>query len=463
MHLRSVITTILIATIIFPAAGLGSESTLELNNKGVAALEKGEYRKAITHLYEAYKLDKSNKNVRKNLATAYNNYGTNLLDSDIDRGIKMLRYAAKFDPTSSNIKNNLASAYNQKALDLMDQNNISGAENYLLSALNHTPKNKTLHENLSIIYTRQGLKYLEAKRLPEARSKFNLALSYDKENAHAYLYAGDIYYQNQSLSTALKCYRYALELNPEFTHLKEKIDTLVKEQQVEDKLASTTHRIFDIRYDYTDKKLDIRDLLDTLEEAYIDIGAMLNYYPNHKIVVLLYPKDEFQKIRKTPHWVGGLYDGKIRLPGSETLYDFDRLRRLIRHEYTHALIHDLTGNKCSVWLNEGLAKFMEYSDKLKKCNTDILEHAFEENQLYPIATLEQDFIKVKDERKAALLYQESFSIIEYIYKYYGFWKLRRMVDDYGKGYSTPQVILTEFNQSVADFELSWMHYLKRKF
>ena len=463
MRLKFTLIITLIIISLSASAGGREKSATELNNLGVNALEKGQHQEAIKYLRKAYKLDPKNKNLRNNLATVYNNYGTILLDKDIDRGIQILRQALKYDQKSSNIRNNIATAYNQKAMMLMDKKNFSGAEDYLLTAIRYNPENKVLRENFSAIFTQQGIAFLNTKKLQDALNRFNTALSYDKENAHAYLYAGNIYYQNQQLTAAIRCYRYALQFEPDFTFLKEKIETLTKERKVEDKLTQLNHRIFDIRYDHKDKKLDVRDLLNLLEDAYNNVGMILNYYPNHKIVVLLYPKDQFQKIRDTPHWVGGLYDGKIRLPYSESLFDEEQLGPLIRHEYTHALVHDLTRGKCSIWLNEGLAKFMEHVDDRKKYRTDELKKAFKKEKLISLKKLEQDFIKIKDPRQAALAYQESLSIVQYIYDYYGFWKVKRMLQAYGKGLTTARAIRNEFNVPVAEFQKWWLAYLDRKF
>jgi len=443
-----------------PGVRPDADRVADLNNSGISALNRGEYREAIKSLYEAYKLDPKNKNVRKNLATAYNNYGTSLIDTEVDKSIKMLKLARKFDQNNPSIRLNLAASYNQKAINLLDDKNYYGAENYLLSAIQHDPENKTLRQNLSVVYTEQGKKRLEAKKLHSALNKFNTALSYDSANAHAYLYAGDLYYQNQQLSAAIYCYENALRLNPEFDWIQDKIDRLVQEQRVEDKLARVTHGIFDVRYDHNNRSIKIDRLLYLLEEAYIDIGRMLNYYPKHKVVVLLYAEDDFQKIRQTPHWVGGLYDGKIRLPYSEEILDRKQLRRLIRHEYTHALVQDLAGGNCSIWLNEGLAKFMEYSDNPKKFNLTELKRAYRKGSIDSIASLERDFLKIAEERRAALVYQESFSIVHYVNSMYGFWKIQRMLTGYGNGSNTEDVIRSEFYQTRDQFESAWVDFLK---
>ena len=435
----------------------------KLNSKGISALNKGQYREAITLLYDAHKLDRSNAAVRQNLATAYNNYGTSLIDQDLDQAIKMLKLARRFDGENQDIRLNLAASYNQKAIKMLDQKNYNAAENYLLSAIKHDPDNTTLRKNLSVVYTEQGKKRLDAKKPQLALNKFNSALSYDAENAYAYLYAGDLYYRNQQLSAAIYSYENALRLDPELSALAEKIDKLVAERQVEDKLDRATHRIFDVRYDRNNRSINIDRFLRLLDDAYVDIGRMLNYYPKHKIVVLLYAADDFKKIRQTPHWVGGLYDGKIRLPYSKDTFDRKQLRRIIRHEYTHALVQDLADGNCPIWLNEGLAKFMEYSDNLKKFKLDQLNEAYRNGNMDSITDLEQDFLKITDDRRAALVYQESFSIVRYIDSTYGFWKLQRMLDAFGKGRSSAEVIRSEFYLTPDQFERSWTGYLKQLF
>jgi tetratricopeptide (TPR) repeat protein len=102
-------------------------------------------------------------------------------------------------------------------------------------------------------------------------------------------------------------------------------------------------------------------VLQTFEEAileYADIGFRI---PERSIEVVLYPDDKFQDlVTYSPKWAGGLFDGRIRIPvGSPS--SNGQLSKVIRHELTHALLHQMAGNTglLPAWFNEGLAQYLE--------------------------------------------------------------------------------------------------------
>src|SRR5438094_2112162 len=65
---------------------------------------------------------------------------------------------------------------------------------------------------------------------------------------------------------------------------------------------------------------------------------------------------------QAPDWAQGLFDGKIRLPVEGAMRDGTALDRVLRHEYTHALVHDRTRGRAPTWLSEGLAIACEGRD-----------------------------------------------------------------------------------------------------
>ena len=55
-------------------------------------------------------------------------------------------------------------------------------------------------------------------------------------------------------------------------------------------------------------------ILETLEDAYAELGSELAYYPDVRVPVLLYSHKDFAAVTNSPDWAGAVYDGKIRLP-----------------------------------------------------------------------------------------------------------------------------------------------------
>jgi hypothetical protein len=101
--------------------------------------------------------------------------------------------------------------------------------------------------------------------------------------------------------------------------------------------------------------------MDTLEDAYASIGGDLGVYPEGRVQVGIYAGPVFgDMIGAPPHLIAGAYDGrKIRLNLSVAVARSSSLARLVRHEYTHLLIHLATAGRAPIWLHEGLAQAEE--------------------------------------------------------------------------------------------------------
>jgi len=133
---------------------------------------------------------------------------------------------------------------------------------------------------------------------------------------------------------------------------------------------------------------------DVLQEAYGELGRELGYYPETDIPVLLYAREDFQAVTRSPAWAGAVYDGKIRVPLGGVERMTPQLRALLFHEYTHVLVRFLGKGRAPIWLNEGLAELAgqrqfapshrAYSQSLPPAS---LERPFTElpNELVPVA------------------------------------------------------------------------------
>ena len=158
------------------------------------------------------------------------------------------------------------------------------------------------------------------------------ALRYAKEavlesqqHADAHILLGQLYYLRQDLKKAKESWERALKLAPGREDVKEALERLKQEAGIEETLSRGDTHPFVLRFAEGQIPLDTSSLREMLQETYREVGQQFNYFPDHAIPVLLYSDADFQKIKSLSHPVGGLYDGKIRLPLKPGRLNGDRL------------------------------------------------------------------------------------------------------------------------------------------
>jgi hypothetical protein len=103
-----------------------------------------------------------------------------------------------------------------------------------------------------------------------------------------------------------------------------------------------------------------------LEAAYWRIGTALYTYPADVITVVLYTREQFRDVTRSPEWAGGAFDGRIRVPVLGALQNIKEFERVLTHEFTHALVRSIAPRGVPTWLNEGLAVLFEGSNLARR-------------------------------------------------------------------------------------------------
>lgn len=172
------------------------------------------------------------------------------------------------------------------------------------------------------------------------------------------------------------------------------------------------------------------ELLGALMETHSTFRARFGEIPATKTTLRLMDEDSFYAATGAPAWTNAMYfRGQIIIPlPKKGGIDRDNLVRSIRHEYTHAIIHALSGGRCPGWLDEGLAQLEEGS--VNPALLPALQHYLKRHQPVSFTLLQGGFTKL-EQRVVAAAYAQSLIASDRLQKLYGhgsmavYWRLLR--------------------------------------
>ncbi len=383
------------------------------------------------------------------------------------------------------------------ALELVRQGEYEKALEQLQKAYQLYSADPILKKNLATVYTLVGKRLIERNRFDEAAEKFDrarelfpdepgysklrgiafyLGKSYDSalvelerarglagDSAELLYYLGRVYYDTGETAHGVELWEKGLAIDPANRNLQEVLAKGRRELVAEAGMDKEHSGRFLVSFD-VELKTDLADrVLDLLESAYNTVGSDLGYFPTARVPVILYTRKEYKSITASPDWSGGLYDGKIRLPIGGITEIPSRLRGVLRHEYTHVVIHELTKGNCPTWLNEGIAE-VEGRKEFDSSLTE-LEKAAKSGALLPVKSLEGSFASLGG-KEATLAYQQSYSLVKFMVATYGWYKVRDVLVNLGDG----MPVEAAFAKAFADFSLSyqgvveeWQAFLRKEF
>lgn len=325
----------------------------------------------------------------------------------------------------------------------------------LMSFFLKDPKNAELPKAaMGVNLFNQAVEYYQKNEFALAKQTLRDSLRQDDQNVYAYELLGDIYNNEQDLKEAKANYEIAYNLQPT-ENLKKKMEALGKEAVVEKKMATYKEEHFIIKYHDQEKQLEGFELREVLRQTYRNISQEFGYYPNRQIAVLLLDEEEFKTISGAPHWAGGIYDGKIRLPVKRFQFSETDLKALSAHEVTHAFAAAMSAQQIPTWLNEGLAVYQE--NKQRKVDMLVFNAAIKTNTVFPLDQLmNENALQAKqDPLWVALYYQESFHLTSYLVKRYGMFNVKKMLTEFSKGKNSDEAVRNVLQISIARLEKEW--------
>jgi tetratricopeptide (TPR) repeat protein len=325
-----------------------------------------------------------------------------------------------------------------------------GARDAFEEALQYVETDSAAHLGL-------GIANFHLKDDRAAERELERAIELKPRDKAAYQVLGDLAYRRDDLGTAMANWEKALEIDPSDAALNSRLERIRREHRTEKDFNRDVTSHFSIKYEGREKIEAGRIVLRILEDAYGEVGRALSYYPDQEIAVILYTNQQFQEVTDAPGWSGGIYDGKIRIPIGGIEQETPGLRKLLVHEYTHAVIRAITRN-VPTWLNEGLAQHFE-GREIGSRQKDMLRQLAQADKIPALTALEGSFMGLNGPQ-ATYAYLVSLSVVRHMVDRFGMYRVKMVLEEFAAGADPTTAINNALLVSYADFERGWRRSLE---
>ncbi len=334
----------------------------------------------------------------------------------------------------------------------LDRGDLEHALAHYRRALTFAPDQTNLLLNIAYLHLR--------------RSEYSAALDYlDRvrraapESADAAKLAGWAYYGLNRLDQAVAEWKRAQRLRPD-AEVARALQKAERDLQAESSYREGETQHFVLRYDGSAAPGLARGVLRTLERHFEAISSALNFTPAEPIGVILYTGQAFADITRAPGWVGALNDGRIRVPVQGLTSVSDELSRALKHELTHSFVREKTRGHCPVWLQEGIAQWMEGERSGETAG--LLAAVYERKASPLLGALEGSWMGLPA-GVAAHAYAWSLAVVEYIVATDGMGDLQRLLDRVASEGSAEAAARSALRMDYAELEQETDKYLHRTY
>jgi hypothetical protein len=332
------------------------------------------------------------------------------------------------------------------------------------------------------ILEQAGWEAVEANRLPLATSIFKEAIALDPRNAALRYGAGIAAFRQRHDAEARQHFEQALVLDPKLTRARVQLAhvarrqgdfneaiTLIetasaerpgdpavrdllerwrRERDLHERMRLTVGDFFTVSFEGPGDAELAAQALASLNRAYWRICDVFGAFPQRSVPVVLYTREQFRDVTRSPQWAAAAYDGIIRVPMRGAGEKAEDLDRVLAHEFAHALIRSLATRNLPTWLNEGLASVLEGGDL--GWATTIVGTV---GKLPPLRRLAAPFTQFSD-GEAAFAYAASAVAARRLLDEAGGPAVANLLRDLGDGIPFEDAFAHRMQQSLADFEAS---------
>src|SRR5450631_322388 len=226
---------------------------------------------------------------------------------DYDKRLESLRTSYQLFPLNEKLKRELAESYANYGNLLFNRRQYEQAdENYL--------KASELYPDEAAFALSRGICNYYLKKYDIARYELERTRPNSPDSVELLYFLGLVLYETDNRQQAMELWEQALKLAPDRPEIVNLLKKSRKETAVEGNMDRGNSSRFNLTYDPGVNTSLAMAILDVLENASNQVGAELGHFPEARVPVVIYKRDDYKVVTNSPDWSGGVYDGTIRLP-----------------------------------------------------------------------------------------------------------------------------------------------------
>ncbi len=243
----------------------------------------------------------------------------------------------------------------QAGWEAIDGNRLPLAASIFKEAISLEPKNAALRFGA-------GMTAFLQRHDAEAREHLEQALALDPKLSPARIALAQVWRRRGDFNEAIRQLEIAVSELPSEPAFRDLLDRWLRERELHERMRLTVGDFFTVSFEGPEDAQLAAQALDSLTRAYWRICDLFGAFPEKTVPVVLYTREQFRDITRSPQWAAAAFDGIIRVPVRGAGEKGEDLDRVLAHEFAHALIRTLAARGLPTWLNEGLASALENDD-----------------------------------------------------------------------------------------------------
>lgn len=204
-----------------------------------------------------------------------------------------------------------------------------------------------------------------------------------------------------------------------------------------------------------------------LEEGWDTLTAKYDFEPEGPILIQVFENTEDFAVRSVGlpdigPLVGICFGKVITLISPDTLSA--NWQEIVWHEFMHVITLQMTDNRMPRWLSEGISVWEEREGRPYWGRSQGLDlvRAAEQDQLLHISELNSGFTNARSNADLGFAYFQSYLVVDYITKNYGFEKLLEFIKQYAFIKEDSERFMEVFDESLDEFDAGFLAWIDQR-